>query len=181
MISVFLADGFEEVEALAPIDILRRLGLQVQLVSVMPTRTVKSSHHVEVHADVCFEEANFSQNDALILPGGMPGAANLQAHKGLASLLFNQAREEGLIDAICAAPMVLGGLGLLEGKRATCYPGFEAHLEGAIYTAAQVEEDANFITANGPGAAFAFSYAIAKRFVPDEAVNALQKAMMFNA
>lgn len=179
MISIFLADGFEELEALAPIDILRRLGLEVQVVSIMPTRSVKSAHNVEFVAEVCFEDADFSHIDALILPGGMPGAANLQAHKKLNVLLTQVAQKKKLIAAICAAPMILGNLGLLDGKRATCYPGFESHLKGANYTAAHIEEEGQLITGRGPGAAMAFAFAIARRFVPETEVKTLEKAMIF--
>lgn len=179
MIYVFLADGFEEVEALAPIDILRRCGQEVTTVSVTDEIIVEGAHGIPVVAETLFDEVDLTQADALIVPGGMPGAATLADHLGVQHALTAQATRGGLCCAICAGPMGLGRLGLLRGHKATCYPGFEDQLEGATYTGALVEEDANFITAKGPAAACEFGFAIARRFCPAEQVEQVRQGMMF--
>ena len=178
---VFLADGFEDIEALAPIDILRRGGVDVTTVSIMDTEAVQSAHGVIVLADVTFAEAgDFADADLLMLPGGMPGASNLDAHAGVRQALVNQAANGGLVAAICAAPFVLGKLGLLRGRRATCYPGFEQYLDGAEYTAELLTEDGNVITGEGPGAAFDFGYALLGRLASADVVEALKEGMRYN-
>lgn len=179
MIYVFLADGFEEIEALAPIDILRRCGLDVTTVSVSDEIIVEGAHGVPVVAETLFDEVDLSEADALIVPGGMPGAATLAAHTGVQHALAAQAARGGLCCAICAGPMGMGQLGLLRGRRATCYPGFEDQLEGATYTATLVEEDDSFITAKGPAAACDFGFAIARRFCPADKVEQVRSGMMF--
>ena len=163
-IFVFLADGFEEIEALAPVDILRRAGLSVKTVSVMEEQVVAGAHGVPVLADVMFDEVNAEDAEMILLPGGLPGATNLDAHQGLSQMILDFAKEEKPLAAICAAPLVFGNRGLLEGKKATCYPGFETYLKGAQYTAALVEKDGNFITGKGPGAAMEFAFAIVEKY-----------------
>lgn len=125
----FLATGFEEIEALIPLDIMRRAGVEFKTVSVTGAKEVESAHGVKITADLLFEEADLSDADLLMLPGGLPGATNLNEHVGVKKSLIEQNRKGKMIGAICAAPMVLGGIGLLRGKRATCYPGFEKYLE----------------------------------------------------
>lgn len=176
-IYVFFADGFEDIEALGTVDILRRAGLQVTTVSVMDEKIVRSAHGVPVICDEVFEKGEFGSAGMLVLPGGMPGAANLAAHKGLAALIRRQVDEGKPYAAICAAPMVYGKLGLLEGKKATCYPGFEQFLEGADYTGALVETDGNLITGKGPGATFLFALAIVRHFCGEAKVNELRQGM----
>ena len=153
---VFLADGFEEVEALSPVDLLRRAGVEVCMVSVTGNLTVKGSHGISVLADALFEETDFSDADYLMLPGGMPGTKNLGAHEGLCTLLKNAQAENKGIAAICAAPSVLGDLGLLEGKEAVCYPGFESRLRGAKVSGAYAVADGSLVTGKGMGAAVLF-------------------------
>ena len=150
-IFVFLAEGFEEIEALTPVDVLRRAGLSVQTVSVMDEQIVAGAHGVPVLADKMFAEINSEDTEMILLPGGLPGATNLDAHEGLGQMIQDFARAEKPLAAICAAPLVFGNRGLLRGKKATCYPGFENYLQGAEYTAALVEKDGNFITGKGPG------------------------------
>lgn len=174
---VFLADGFEEVEALTPIDVLRRAGMQVITVSVMEDRIVKGAHGVPVLADALFAEVE-PEADMLLLPGGMPGASNLDAHNGLGELIMEHAGQGKPLAAICAAPLVLGKRGLLAGKKATCYPGFENFLEGAEYTAAPVEQDGTVITGKGPGAAMDFAFAVVKMLCGEETVRNLKQGMM---
>ena len=127
----FFADGFEEIEAFTAIDTLRRAGLNVEIVSVTPDEIVVGAHDVSVLCDINFENCDFFDAELLLLPGGMPGAATLDKHEGLRKLILDFAAKGKPIAAICAAPMVLGKLGLLKGKKATCYPSFEQYLEGA--------------------------------------------------
>ena len=180
-IFVFLADGFEEIEALAPVDILRRAGLSVKTVSVMDEQVVAGAHGVPVLADVMFDEVNAEDAEMILLPGGLPGATNLDAHQGLSQMILDFAKEEKPLAAICAAPLVFGNRGLLEGKKATCYPGFETYLKGAQYTAALVEKDGNFITGKGPGAAMEFAFAIVEKYCGIDKVNELKQGMMIQA
>ena len=180
-IFVFLADGFEEIEALAPVDILRRAGLSVKTVSVMDEQVVAGAHGVPVLADVMFDEVNAEDAEMILLPGGLPGATNLDAHQGLSQMILDFAKEEKPMAAICAAPLVFGNRGLLEGKKATCYPGFETYLKGAQYTAALVEKDGNFITGKGPGAAMEFAFAIVEKYCGMDKVNELKQGMMIQA
>ena len=131
-IYVFLAEGFEEVEALTPVDVLRRAGLPVKTVSVTGVLTVNGAHGVPVVADMVFEEVKEEDAEMIVLPGGLPGATNLDAHEGLGKLIMTFAEAGRPLSAICAAPLVYGKRGLLKGKKVTCYPGFEKYLEGAI-------------------------------------------------
>lgn len=178
-IYLFLADGFETVEALAPVDVMRRAGLEVVTTSIMGRKEVTSAHGVAVVADALFEEVDFTDAAALVLPGGGVGTDNLSAYEPLRALLKEAAAAGKLLAAICAAPMVLGRTGLLTGCKATCYPGCEGDLFGAVYTAAAVEECGNIITACGPGASFDFGFAIVARFCGSEVVNTLRSQMQF--
>lgn len=160
---VFLADGFEEVEAITPVDVMRRAGMDVKTVSVMPDKRVRGANGVEVVADFAFAEVGFADAEWLVLPGGMPGATNLAASKPLCDLLMAHAEAGGKIAAICASPaVVLAPLGLLRGKEATCYPSFEHGLEagGAEYRDRRVVALDKVITANGPSSALLFALAI---------------------
>lgn len=161
---IFLAEGFEEIEALSVIDVLRRGGMNVKTVSITQSLQVKGAHGVIVTADVLFDNTMFSNPEWLILPGGMPGATYLYEFAPLQGLLRRQAESSnGKIGAICASPaVVLGQLGLLKGKCATCYPGFENLLEGAEYKNDPVVVDGNIITGNGPANAAAWALAILK-------------------
>lgn len=177
---VFLADGFETVEAMAPIDIMRRAGLEVVTVSIMETVAVTSAQQVMVMADVLFEDvASFGDDELLVLPGGMPGADYLDKCEPLRRLLVAHNGKGKPIAAICAAPMVLGHLGLLRGRRATCYPGFETHLDGADYTAELVTHDGPITTACGPGAAMAFGYALVAQLLSEEVAEELREGMRY--
>jgi 4-methyl-5(b-hydroxyethyl)-thiazole monophosphate biosynthesis len=176
---VFLADGFETVEALAPVDVMRRAGLQVTTVSIMGRSNVVSAQNVTVVADVLFEDVVFDDASALVLPGGGVGTDNLSAHEPLRVLLVDACSRGMLVAAICAAPMVFGRIGILKGKKATCYPGCEGDLFDAEYTAAAVEQDGNIITACGPGASFDFGFAIVERFCGAGVVETLRSQMQF--
>lgn len=144
---VFLADGFEEVEALTAVDVLRRAGMPVRTVSINSSPVVTGAHGIPVKADVIYDSTLFTDPGWLILPGGLPGAENLYKFAPLQGLLRRQAESEsGRIAAICAAPaVVLGQLGLLKGCKATCYPGFETMLDGAEYIDTRVVADGKFV------------------------------------
>ena len=157
---VFLANGFEEIEALGTIDILRRGGIDVKTVSITEDTVVTGAHNVPIIADTTLTKAILNQADALILPGGMPGASNLNNSETVKEALLQQYRDGKIVAAICAAPMVLGGLGLLKGRNATCYPGFEPQLIGANITGEAVEISDNVITGKGPGLVMNFALAL---------------------
>ena len=180
-IFVFLAEGFEEMEALTPVDILRRAGLFVKTVSVMSDQVVVGAHGVPIMADEMFAEINPEDAEMILLPGGLPGATNLDAHEGLSQMILYFAKEGKPLSAICAAPLVFGNRGLLQGRKATCYPGFETYLQGAEYTASLVEIDGNFITGKGPGAAIEFAFAIVEKYCGLDKVNELKQGMMIQA
>ncbi len=179
-IYVFLADGFEDIEALATVDILRRAGQDVVTVSIMADKHVMSTHGVCVTADRHFNNLDFSDALMLILPGGLPGSTNLRDYKPLQELLLKHNAEGKLIAAICAAPMALGNLGLLKGKKATCYPGCENTMTGAQYTRELCTVDGNIITGEGPAAAFPFAYTILDILGADDAAEQLKEGMMYN-
>lgn len=162
---IFLAEGFEEVEALTVIDLLRRAGIPVKTVSISSSLQVQGAHGVTVTADLLYDNTLFADAPWLILPGGMPGAENLYNFAPLQGLLRQQAASpHGSIAAICAAPaVVLGQLGLLKGEDATCYPGFEKLLDGANVIDSPVVESSKFITANGPANAMAWALAVIRR------------------
>lgn len=159
-LAVFFAEGFEEIEALTVVDICRRGGIQVDMVSVGDGREVTSSHGVCVKTDKKFEEADFGEYDMLVLPGGMPGTTNLEAHPGLMAQVDEFYGAGKYIGAICAAPSIFGHRGILKGKRACSYPSFESHLEGAEVTEGPVEIDGHVITSRGMGTAIDFGLAI---------------------
>lgn len=176
---LFLADGFETVEALAPADVMRRAGIEVVTVSIMGRRNVVSAQNVPVVADALYEDICFCDADAMVLPGGGTGTDNLSAHEPLRALLVNAHAEGKLVAAICAAPMVFGRIGILKGRKATCYPGCEGDLFGAEYTAAPVEKDGNIITGCGPGVSFDFGFAIVERLCGGDVVGTLRSQMQF--
>ncbi|MCM1137988.1 MAG: DJ-1/PfpI family protein [Duncaniella sp.] len=160
---LFLADGFEETEALGTVDLLRRAGVKVSMVSINDTVAVKGAHDIEVAADIILDQEDMTDAEMLILPGGMPGASNLAANAKVCELLVAQHENGGKIAAICAAPaVVLAPLGIIDGYDATCYPGFEEQLTagGAYVKHQRVAVDRNVITANGPSSVFPFALSI---------------------
>ena len=157
---VFLAEGFEEIEAISVIDVLRRGEVDTHAVSITGEYMVKGSHEIGVEANSLFEDTEFFDVDILILPGGGPGSKNLNKHDGLKALISDFHRKGKWIAAICAAPLVFGRMGLLQGKRATCYPGMESTLTGAVIQPDPVVVDGNIITGKGPGFAAAFGLRI---------------------
>lgn len=177
-VALFLANGFEEIEAIATTDILRRAQIDVVTVSITEKRSVIGAHGVEVIADSIFEETDFSEIDLLLLPGGMPGSKHLNEHKGLKDLLIEFNSQHKLIAAICAAPMVLGGLGLLKGKRATCYPGFESELIGATIDGGNLIVDGNITTGKGPACVFDFALSLVEQLVGLQVRNEVASGML---
>lgn len=177
---IFLAQGFETIEALAVADILKRGAINVKLVSISDSLYVESAQNIVVKADVLFSDTNFNDATMLLLPGGMPGASNLNNHEGLQQLLLKHNAEGKKIGAICAAPMVLGNLGLLKGKQATCYPGFDKYLAQAHYTAQFVTTDGNITTGKGPAATLDYAYTILSILAGKDKANEIKKGMLYN-
>lgn len=170
MIYLFLAEGFEEIEALCPLDILRRAGADIKTVSVCESPYVTGAHGITVKADISASELDLEALDAVLLPGGMPGTLNLDASEAVHAAIDRAVGENKLIAAICAAPMILGKKGLLRGKRAICYPGFEKYLEDAVIARERVVKDGNIITAAGMGVAHEFGLEVLRTlFSPEKA------------
>jgi len=179
---VFLATGFEEVEALTPVDILRRGGHEVVLVSVTGDEIVTGARGINVKADEIFENIDKDGADILILPGGMPGTTNLSLYKPLTDLVIKYNEQGKRIAAICAAPTVFGGLQLLNGRNATCYPGLEDKLIGAQVCIEPVVTDGNITTSRGMGTAIDFSLELLKLLSnSEEAAEKMAKAVVYSA
>ena len=177
---VFLANGFEDVEALIPVDVLRRGGVEVVTVSTTEFPLVESAHGVNIEADIQFEQGDYSDADLLMLPGGMPGASNLFAHEGVREALKTQFAAGKKIAAICASPaVVLAPLGILDGKKATCYPGFEQALANATYTGDLVTVDGTITTGEGPAAAFPYAYELLAQLVDKKTSDQIAEGMRF--
>lgn len=167
MYYIFLAEGFEETEALATLDVMRRAKLNVQTVGVTG-ELVTSSHKVTVKADISPDAVSYDDIEGAVLPGGMPGTLNLEASKSVIDCVKYCYDNDKIVAAICAAPSILGHLGMLDGRKATCFPGFETELKGADYTAAHTETDGNVITGKGAGCAIEFGHAIVSYAVSKE-------------
>jgi len=174
-----MAQGFEAIEFTTPLDMLIRAAIPVKTVSVTGELLVKSSQNIPIMADALFEDVDFTDADMLILPGGQPGATNLANHKGVEILLRQFMDADKPVAAICAAPMVLGGHGLIDGRKVTTYPGCEPGLGNAICTGALVEQDANLITGKGPAAAVEFANAIIRLLRSEELQKEVCSKMMF--
>ena len=175
---VFLADGFEECEALIVVDILRRAGVETIMASIMGRLDIDSSRHIIVKADALIEEIDFSDADIIVLPGGRLGTENMSA----CELVRKQCREfttEKIVAAICAAPSILASLGLLDGKKATCHPDFEAQMVGAVLTYDSVTVDGNIVTGQGLGAAFDFAFELVRKLVGDESVRQIRESICY--
>jgi protein deglycase len=175
---VHLANGFEEIEAITIVDVLRRAEIATLMVSVAGKKEVTGAHGIIVVADLLFEEADYSDAEILILPGGMPGSNNLNAHAGLKKHLSNFHAERKKIAAICAAPLVLGGLKILDGVEAVCFPGFEEKLTGAIVRYEPALKSGNIITGRGPGTALDFALTIVSEINGEEAADKQARSML---
>ena len=179
MVALFLADGFEEIEALTPVDVLRRAGIEVKTYSINGDLCVCGTHNIMVDADDIIENVEYDKIDAVILPGGMPGADNLENCEDVREILQYAFENGKLMCAICAAPKVLGKFGYLKSKRATCFPGFEEYLSGANATGERVEVDENVITSKGMGTAMDFSLAILEYLKGKEVADKMANSTMY--
>ncbi len=176
MISVLLADGFEEIEALTPVDMLRRAGLTVKTIGISG-KIAHGAHGIDVVCDALGEEADPDETELLILPGGMPGSINLDSSEITDRFISSVTKRGGRIAAICAAPLVLGRRGLLSGKHAVCYPGFESELKGAIIDGASVVTDGLITTAKGMGAALKFAHELVALMTSPEMADELSASV----
>lgn len=178
-VCIFFADGFEEIEALSVVDLLRRAGIETDMVSVNEELQVTGSHQVTVTMNKMIKEVNFDEVDMIVLPGGMPGTQNLEACIPLMVQLEDFYQKKKYISAICAAPRILGSKGMLKGRNACCFPSEEGHLEGARVTRNEVEVSEHIITARGMGCSIPFGLAIVERFQGGEAADNLAKKIVF--
>lgn len=178
-IAVFFAPGYEEIEALTVVDLCRRAGIETEMVSVAEGISVIGSHNINVTMDKMFEEVDFDSLDMVVLPGGMPGTKNLEAHAGLMEQLDKFYKEGRGVAAICAAPSIFGHKGYLKGRTACSYPGFEPELEGANVSMNSVEVSEHVITSRGMGCAIDFSLAIVERYCGKEAADKLSKGIIY--
>ncbi len=178
---VILAEGFEEVEAIAPVDVLRRAGVRVTLAGVN-SLIVKGSRNISVQADVLLKDVK-DLPGAVILPGGLPGSTNLAKSEEVAELVKKMNAAGKLVAAICAAPaVVLAPLGILDGKKATCYPGCESDFSSQIvHSQGRVVKDGNVITSQGPGSALEFSLEIVRELAGDEMADLVRAKMLIKA
>ncbi len=177
---IFIADGYEEIEGLTVVDLLRRANIEILMVSITGDLFVTGSHQITSKTDLLFENSDFSDGDMLVLPGGMPGTKNLKEHAGLDTLLKRFHSEGKKLSAICAAPSVLGSKGLLKDKRAICYPGYEKELIGAKVVNEAVVIDGNVITSKGMGTAIDFSLAIIECLIGEAEARKIAKAIQYD-
>ena len=176
---VFMADGTEEVEALTVIDLLRRAAVDVVTVSVMEKKQIVSSHKIKIEADEMYGESDYMDGDMIVLPGGMPGTTHLKKHEKLRANLFAYKEAGKYLAAICAAPSILGWNGMLEGKKAICYPGFEEELKGAVVTNQGVVTDGQFVTSKGLGTAIDFALELITLLVNKETAENIAKSVQY--
>ena len=179
MLAMFLADGFEEIEALAVVDILRRAQIKIDTISIDDNLQVRGSHNIKVISDLKISEFDSSNYEGFILPGGLPGTTNLENCKSVTDALINANEEGKYICAICAAPSVLGKLGLLKDKKAICYPGYENTLTGADIIPQKVVVCKNAITSKGAGTAHDFAFEIVKIFKGSKIAEDIKNAMQY--
>lgn len=178
-VCIFFGTGYEEIEALTVVDLLRRAGVDTDMVSVTGERMVEGSHRIAVKMDKLFDEVDFDTVDMIVLPGGMPGTKNLEAYEPLMEQVEAFYKEGKGLAAICAAPSILGHRGMLKGKRACSYPDFESHLEGAEVTKNPAETSGNVITGRGMGCAIDFALAIIEKMCGKEKAEALADAIIY--
>ena len=176
---ILIAEGFEEIEAVTAADVLRRGGVDAKLISVTGKLPVTGAHGITVTCDELLDQQKLMELDALALPGGMPGTLNLQNDPAVISALSAFSKTDKLLCAICAAPKVLGEMGLLKGLSATCYPGFEVYLKGAEYTGADWTLDGNILTGKGPGLAMSFALRILAALSGEEKAREVQEDLLF--
>ena len=179
MVYVHLADGLEEIEAMTIIDLLRRAEIETETVSIMGRLPVTGSHGVKVVADILFEDAVYSECNLLVLPGGLPGSTNLDAHEGLREKILSFHNQGKRLAAICAAPLVLGNAGVLAGRKITCYPGQEKEEWGAEITEDNVVIDGGVITSRGPATAMDFALAIVAELKGADEAEAVASGLLY--
>ena len=178
-VAVLLADGFEEIEALTVVDILRRASVYVDTVSITDEYKVRGSHGINVQTEDLFDEVNFVEFDMIVLPGGMPGTTNLDEHLGVKRVVEDYVTSGKYVAAICAAPSILGGMGLLKGKRAACYPSVEDKLSGAVISRLPVVQDGNIITSRGMGTAIDFALKLTEILFDRERAEELAASIIY--
>lgn len=178
-IYLFLADGFEEIEAIAPIDIFRRADIKLTTVSISDSPIVTGAHNVKIFADILFAELQYDNDSLLFLPGGLPGTTNLESHQGLKYLIQNHSTQGGKIAAICAAPSILGKMNLLDGKEAICYPGFEDTLLGSSISKSNIVKSGSVFTAKAAGLAIQFALDIVSDLKGKELANQIKESIYY--
>ena len=177
-VSVLLADGFEEIEALTAVDLLRRARIYVDTISITDDYTVHGAHGINVQTEDLFDEVDFSESDMIVLPGGMPGTTNLKEHAGVRKVVKEHTQAGKYVGAICAAPTVLADLGLLKGKKITCYPTVEQEIQGAVLLRTPVAVDGNIVTGRGAGTAVEFALKLIEVLEGEEKAQEVAKAIV---
>lgn len=178
-LGIFMADGCEEIEGLTVVDLVRRAGIEIEMISVSGEKNVTGSHKIAFQTDVSKADADFASYDGIVLPGGMPGTTHLMEDDTVNRVIKEFATSGKLVAAICAAPSVLGNAGLLEGKKATCYPGVEGKLTGADFVTDPVAKDGNIITSRGLGTAIDFAAEIVAYLKDQEAAKSLKESIVY--
>lgn len=178
-IGVFFAEGYEEIEALTVVDLCRRAGIEVCMVSVDGSETATGSHGIGVKMDAALAQVDFDTLDMIVLPGGMPGTKNLEKDDRLMAQLDRFYDSGKWIAAICAAPSIFGHRGYLKGRKATCYPSFEKELTGAAVTGTGAAEDGNVITGRAMGGAIDFGLKIVEKLISPEAADKLAESIVY--
>ncbi len=176
--AIFLAPGFEEIEALTVVDVLRRVKIEIDMISI-DAISVTGSHGITITADRLIEDVDEDQYDILILPGGMPGTKNLEKNAQLQDMVSHFYHEKKWIAAICAAPTILGHAGYLEGRMTCVYPGYEEELLGATIMQDAVVKDGNIITGRGMGCSIPFALAIVAELAGEETANAVKEKILY--
>lgn len=178
-LGIFMADGCEEIEGLTVVDLVRRAGIEIEMISVSGEKNVTGSHKIAFQTDVSKADADFASYDGIVLPGGMPGTTHLMEDDTVNRVIKEFATSGKLVAAICAAPSVLGNAGLLEGKKATCYPGVEGKLTGADFVTDPVTKDGNIITSRGLGTAIEFAAEIVAYLLDESAAKSLKESVVY--
>lgn len=179
-VCIFFAPGLEEIEGLTVVDLMRRGNIPITIVSIGDSLELEGAHGIRITADALFSEMDFSKTDMLVLPGGAPGTCNLEASAPLMTLLKEFYANKKYIGAICAAPMILGHLGFLKGRKATCYPGFEKHLDGASHVTETVVIDDHIITSRGLGTAIDFAAALITLLTDAETAERIKEEVIYS-
>lgn len=177
--AVFFADGFEEIEAFTQVDLLKRAGIQTDMITINKEKKAVGAHNIKTKCNMTIDEMEKDGYDALILPGGMPGTKYLGQCKELTDLLLKYNSEGKIVAAICAAPSVLGALGILKGKKACCYPGFETMLTGAEVVFEECVREKNVITSRGAGTAIEFAYVIIEALMGKEKAKEIKEEIIY--